>query len=77
MEMVDGWKLKRYSTKIEDAMDVVEKLGRAGTQWRFSNKAFSNQYWWAYTEDVMGVQGESLPHAICLAALQHVREQKR
>lgn len=76
MDMVDGWRLKRYSTNIEDAWEIVEKLGKQGVQWRFSNKAFSNTYWWAYTEDVMGVQGETIMHAICLAALQHMRENK-
>ena len=74
MDMVDGYRLKRYSTDLKAAWEVVEKLGQKGTQWRFSNKAFSNKYWWAYTEDAVA-QGNTLQEAICLAALKHVEEQ--
>lgn len=74
MDMVGGWKLKSYSRDLEAAWTVVEKLAENGTQWRFSNKAFGNKYWWAYTEETC-VQADTLPHAICLAALKHIGEQ--
>lgn len=76
MEMADGYRLKNFSTDISAAWDIVEKLGRNGTQWRFSNKAFSNTYWWVYTEDAVA-QGDTLPHAICLAAIQHIKGQAK
>jgi hypothetical protein len=72
----DGYRLKRFSTDIKAAWEIVDKLGKNGTQWRFSNKAFSNTYWWAYTEDAVS-QGDTLPHAICLTALKHMQEQAK
>lgn len=74
MDMVDGWRLKSFSKDLTAAWTIVEKLGASGTQWRFSNKAFGNKHWWAYTEDAC-VQADTLPHAICLAALKHLGEQ--
>jgi len=71
---VEDYVLKNYSTDIKAAWNIVEKLGKNGTQWRFSNKVFANAYWWAYTEDATA-QGDTLPHAICLTALKHIREQ--
>ncbi len=76
MDMVDGHVLKNYSTSFTDAWAIVEKLGQSGTQWRFSNKVFSNKYWWAYTEDAIS-QGDTMPHAICLTALKHIQEQAK
>lgn len=71
---LEGYVLKKYSTSLEDAWSIVDKFGKQGTQWRFSNKALHNQYWWAYTEDATA-QGDSLPHAICLAIIKHLQEQ--
>jgi hypothetical protein len=61
--------IPHYSTDIAAAWEVVTKLAEEGKQIRISNKAMGNNYWWSYIEEG-AAQGESAPHAICLAALK-------
>ena len=63
-----------YSGDMSLAFEIINKLASDGYQIRISNKAFDNNYWWVYLDSPDGKnsasQGESIPHALCLAIVK-------
>jgi hypothetical protein len=66
--------LLSYSKEINHAWKIVQELSsKHNVQFRLSNKAMGDQYWWCYMDDACA-QGSSPAEAICLAALKYIEK---
>lgn len=81
--MIDAVAVPSYSTDIAAAMQVVEKMRECYPQIWFTCGFAGDDKWmagfeWANTSDgSVSVIAESLPQAICEAALQVTKEQSK
>lgn len=66
----EGHDIKPYSTSIEAAWEVVEKLIESD-DWVDFSLEYEPTFKWSANEIIYG---ETAPHAICLAALRAVEE---
>ena len=80
-DMTKKWAVPKYSTNVQFSHLVIKKMGEFGFNYSVESRLDENVglYWRAsfHTDVIDFINGKSLSHAICLAALKVIRNIKK